>query len=156
MLTIQNKKLCEHCFAPISEDGVCTVCNGESNRTNYPAALPEGTILQGRYIIGKVLGKGGFGVTYLSYDATEEQRVAIKEYLPAERKSLRPAETARACFATAPRSFTAKRSWSPASTATRISSASIRAFAKTIPCISSWNTLKGAISNGSFVKTAER
>ncbi|MCR4615844.1 MAG: DUF5050 domain-containing protein [Clostridiales bacterium] len=82
MITIQNRTLCEHCFTPISENEVCPGCLGDSNRTKYPAALPEGTILQGRYVIGKVLGKGGFGVTYLCYDAFEEQRVAIKEYLP--------------------------------------------------------------------------
>ena len=46
--------------------------------------LEPGTILYDRYIIGKVLGFGGFGVTYLGWDGKLEQKVAIKEYLPGE------------------------------------------------------------------------
>ncbi|MCZ6666169.1 MAG: serine/threonine-protein kinase, partial [Gammaproteobacteria bacterium] len=36
------------------------------------------------YQIEKVLGQGGFGITYLAYDANLDQHVAIKEYLPME------------------------------------------------------------------------
>ena len=33
-------------------------------------------------MVGKVLGVGGFGITYLGYDLTLEIKVAIKEYMP--------------------------------------------------------------------------
>ena len=36
------------------------------------------------YRIEKVLGQGGFGITYLAYDPNLQQPVAIKEYLPME------------------------------------------------------------------------
>ncbi|HTT08623.1 MAG TPA: protein kinase [Gammaproteobacteria bacterium] len=36
------------------------------------------------YRIDRVLGQGGFGITYLAYDDNLKQQVAIKEYLPAE------------------------------------------------------------------------
>jgi hypothetical protein len=45
-------------------------------------ALAEGTELAG-YVIGRVLGRGGFGITYLATDALfPDVRVAIKEFLP--------------------------------------------------------------------------
>ena len=46
-----------------------------------PHALPEGYALQ-EYRIQKVLGVGGFGLTYLALDSNLNLRVAIKEYLP--------------------------------------------------------------------------
>ena len=45
--------------------------------------LFAGTVLQSRYIVGKVLGFGGFGITYKAYDTKLERMVAIKEYYPA-------------------------------------------------------------------------
>lgn len=43
-----------------------------------------GSLLAGRYIVGQVLGFGGFGVTYIGYDQVLQQKVAIKEYLPSD------------------------------------------------------------------------
>jgi len=36
------------------------------------------------YRIERILGQGGFGITYLAYDYNLDRRVAIKEYLPME------------------------------------------------------------------------
>ena len=44
--------------------------------------LLEETLLHEKYQIKKVLGQGGFGMTYLAYDQTLQQNVAIKEYFP--------------------------------------------------------------------------
>ena len=49
----------------------------------YPDALP----LQHRlnaYLLERVLGRGGFGITYLARDTNLDKLVAIKEYLPVE------------------------------------------------------------------------
>lgn len=44
--------------------------------------LPSGTVLRGRYRVEKVLGQGGFGITYLGFDMLMEKQVAIKEFYP--------------------------------------------------------------------------
>ena len=47
-----------------------------------PSQLPPGTKLHGRYTLGRALGRGGFGITYIAWDNLLEQVVAVKEYLP--------------------------------------------------------------------------
>jgi len=47
----------------------------------HPYALPAGQLLHW-YKIDRVLGQGGFGITYLALDTNLDQQVAIKEYLP--------------------------------------------------------------------------
>ena len=42
--------------------------------------LPPGTILHGRFEIRRVIGEGGFGITYEGRDQILDARVAIKEY----------------------------------------------------------------------------
>ena len=45
-------------------------------------ALRAGAILNNRYIVGRVLGQGGFGITYLAYDTKLAAKVAVKEFMP--------------------------------------------------------------------------
>ncbi|MBQ7097544.1 MAG: WG repeat-containing protein [Clostridia bacterium] len=81
-LNVNGKILCSLCFSRIYPGKGCENCDGRGNRYKYPTALKEDTILLGKYSVGKVLGKGGFGVTYLCYDMTAEKKVAIKEFFP--------------------------------------------------------------------------
>ena len=48
----------------------------------YPLALPEGTVLAGQYIVERVLGQGGFGISYEAKDHKTGERVAVKEFFP--------------------------------------------------------------------------
>ncbi|MBQ0012389.1 MAG: PASTA domain-containing protein [Clostridiales bacterium] len=68
----EQYKVCPHCGYTIDTPA------------EEPIHLSPGSILQDRYIVGKVLGYGGFGVTYLAWDGKLEQKVAIREYLPGE------------------------------------------------------------------------
>ena len=47
-------------------------------------ALPDGTELVGDYRIKRVLGAGGFGITYLADEMALARLVTIKEYFPAD------------------------------------------------------------------------
>lgn len=78
--------LCPNCFREQNSAGPCPVCgyDGSGAERKHPQALRPGAILNGRYIVGRVLGQGGFGITYLALDNQTKSRVAIKEYYPAE------------------------------------------------------------------------
>ena len=56
----------------------------KQNVTSAPHQLPPGTILKENYRIDRVLGQGGFGITYLGWDVSLDTQVAIKEYFPSE------------------------------------------------------------------------
>jgi serine/threonine protein kinase len=45
--------------------------------------LWPGTVLKEQYVLGRVLGHGGFGITYLGWDLNLARKIAIKEYFPA-------------------------------------------------------------------------
>jgi serine/threonine protein kinase len=49
----------------------------------FPDGLPSGYRVHW-YALERVLGQGGFGITYLARDTNLDQPVAIKEYLPVE------------------------------------------------------------------------
>lgn len=84
MFTLGNKQLCSSCFAAIKKEP-CKKC-GFSSDSYVPdkMVLPAGSILMGNFIIGRVLGKGGFGITYQAYDFKYNYIIAIKEYFPVE------------------------------------------------------------------------
>jgi len=68
-MNLTENLLCEHCGTSAGED-------------NPRHALPRGTVLAGKYVIGKVLGQGGFGITYLGWDIAQRRKVCLKEYYP--------------------------------------------------------------------------
>lgn len=62
---------------------VCPHCGYEQGTwSRKDSELEPGTILNGQYLVGKMLGKGGFGITYMGWDLNLDICVAIKEYFP--------------------------------------------------------------------------
>ena len=76
-------KACLNCFSPLTGGPVCPQC-GFDNAAYVPKPhhLPVGTVLQNRYVVGRAMGHGGFGITYVGFDANLDFKVAIKEYFP--------------------------------------------------------------------------
>lgn len=69
------------------EESVCPFCGSTLSDSAPKEAYhltPGITLKSGRYIVGRAVGYGGFGVTYAGFDTVLEKRVAIKEYLPSE------------------------------------------------------------------------
>ncbi len=76
-------KYCFSCMNTINGDeSVCPVC-GASIETTVPAHhLKAGTVIGGKFVVGKAIGEGGFGITYIGIDIKLDIKVAIKEYYP--------------------------------------------------------------------------
>lgn len=73
---------------------ICPYCGYEIGTPPKEAYhMIPGTLLADRYIIGRVLGFGGFGVTYIGWDTVLLRKVAVKEYLPGEFSTRIPGQT---------------------------------------------------------------
>ena len=147
MIELGGKRLCENCFSEV-EGQLCPKFGYNAQASGcYPMILKPGSILRGKFIVGKCLDKGGFGITYLAYDTKLEKTVAIKEFSRSGRRS-EPEETppfpfpqrqTRQHSKPARRSSTTKQSWYPVLTATRTSWRFMSSSMRTTRCISRWN-----------------
>ena len=76
------QNICPNCFQE-SQDVICVHCGwNRSGAGGNNGVLPLFTELHGRYRIGRTLGIGGFGVTYVAQDMFNGSRCAIKEFMP--------------------------------------------------------------------------
>ena len=88
---------CPHCMEELGEvnGNFCPFCGfNAAQNPQPPEALPRESILHGKYLIGDVLGRGGFGITYIGFDLSLESKVAIKEYYPSGSAMRREGESA--------------------------------------------------------------
>lgn len=78
--------LCGRCFSDTENASVCIHCGfdleADRARRNECSALPLMYLLKDRFILGEVLGAGGFGITYLAYDREYGKLLAVKEFYP--------------------------------------------------------------------------
>jgi serine/threonine protein kinase len=82
---MNTDQLCMGCMTDRGQSGVCATCGWQDPEPDQtPLVLPLRTVLHDQYLVGRVLGHGGFGITYLAWDVNLEIRVAIKEHLPSD------------------------------------------------------------------------
>ncbi len=86
---------CLGCMAEKNtEDVVCPYCGWvEGSKPKESFHLHPNSILNDRYIVGVVLGYGGFGVIYKAWDTALGVQVAVKEFFPNGLVNRIPGET---------------------------------------------------------------
>jgi serine/threonine protein kinase len=77
-----RQEFCASCFGTLFAGQDCVDCARGGVATEDEDILPQGTLLAGKYRIGRLLGRGGFGATYLTHDENLRVRVAVKEFMP--------------------------------------------------------------------------
>ena len=75
---------CYRCMAPLEKEvDFCPKCKGPIPYIPHdPKDIAPGTLLHSRFIMGRSIGRGGFGATYLAYDLLRQNICAVKEFFP--------------------------------------------------------------------------
>ena len=82
---MNSENYCMGCMSERIEGAVCPKCGWNHGQGQESGLyLPVGSILHDRYLIGRVLGSGGFGITYLARDLLLNSKLCIKEFLPTD------------------------------------------------------------------------
>lgn len=81
---VDPNRLCMGCMQEFDRPAAfCPYCGFNESQYNKPDnSLPLREIVNGKYLVGKVLGIGGFGITYVGWDFYQSKKVCIKEYFP--------------------------------------------------------------------------
>lgn len=81
---VDPNKLCMGCMELLENPKAgCPYCGFSiHNYRQVKNSLPLYEILNGKYLVGKVIGVGGFGITYIGWDFYQGKKVCIKEYFP--------------------------------------------------------------------------
>ena len=76
--------ICPDCFSFRYQESGCPDCGYRVPEPGKEGpALPVRTmLLNGRYMVGKVIGIGGCGITYKAFDMLYREVCAIKEFMP--------------------------------------------------------------------------
>lgn len=75
---------CYRCMREKQNRDFCQYCRNSGSVTMLSYQLSPGSMLHDKYLVGQVLGQGGFGITYIGRDLILDRRVAIKEFYPSE------------------------------------------------------------------------
>ena len=77
-----KEELCMGCMNMLDENGQCQYCSYTENTAHLQAYLAPKTVLDDRYIIGKMLSYNGEGASYICYDMVGKCKCVCREYMP--------------------------------------------------------------------------
>lgn len=81
-MAVNELNLCMGCMSPLFEGETCGVCGYHADAAPDLDYLQPKSVLDGRYLVGKVVASDPEGVWYIGYDRKEEVRVWVREYAP--------------------------------------------------------------------------
>ncbi len=77
----KGKKYCACCFTEQKKSGFCEQCASKAGK-EYRDALPVGSVLHGKYIVGAVMYYDNSYYVYYGFDPDRDVRVMIREFFP--------------------------------------------------------------------------
>lgn len=77
-----SSKLCMGCMNELDENGVCQYCSYTDDIPHLQSYLAPRTVLDDRYIVGKMLSYNGEGASYICYDMVRKSKAVVREYMP--------------------------------------------------------------------------
>ena len=76
-----HKNICYGCLEEKkNEEFKCKNCGYVNGKNLIANHIVPGTLIESRYLIGRSIGVGGFGITYIAIDTKIKTKVAIKEF----------------------------------------------------------------------------
>lgn len=79
---INTEGLCLGCMSDNGGEKICPICGFDNSAENPPDCLPAKSVIQNRYLLGKVLKRDGEGITYIGWDNSHMSKIRVKEYFP--------------------------------------------------------------------------
>lgn len=76
--------ICANCFAEYrhAEGTICPVCGWDNGKAQSHGCLPQHTVLNARYHVGRAKTINSEGVTYAAFDSVRKRVVELREYFP--------------------------------------------------------------------------
>lgn len=75
--------LCMGCMSPLDGRQICSRCSYDNTIPNMRGTLPAGTMLDGGYMVGKVVRRNDLTIIYLGLHTENSVKVYIEEFCPA-------------------------------------------------------------------------
>lgn len=80
---MNTDRLCMSCMNKIGDEAICPICKHSTSEQNPANTLPVRSVLNDRYLVGRVLSINGESVIYIGWDNADDIAVYIREFFPA-------------------------------------------------------------------------